>query len=252
MIVQYCSDLHLEFPENKKYIYENPIPPKGDILILAGDIVPFRIMNKYNDFWDYISANFLYSYWIPGNHEYYYSDILKRSGSFTEKVRNNVFLVNNMSIVHDKTKFIFTTLWTNLSDTNRLIIQQKLSDFSVIKNQEKTISPDDYNQLHHICLQFLKNELLKNDNGKTVVVTHHVPTMLNYPQRYKGDTINEAFVVELYNLIVGSNIDYWIFGHHHQSNCDFVIDKTRLVSSQLGYVRFREHLGFKNNSSFYI
>jgi len=152
----------------------------------------------------------------------------------------------------DNVKFIFTTLWTNLSDTNQLIIQQNLSDFSVIKNQGKKMLPDDYNRLHQTCLRFLKNELLKNDRGKTVVVTHHVPTMMNYPEKYKGDIINEAFAVELDNLIVGSNIDYWIFGHHHQNYCNFVIDKTRLVSSQLGYVRFNEHLGFRNNAFFYI
>lgn len=56
----------------------------------------------------------------------------------------------------------------------------------------------------------LKDNLTPSQSGKPEV-THHVPTMLNYAKRYKGDAINEAFVVELYNLIGGSNIDYWIF-----------------------------------------
>ena len=219
---------------------------------MAGDIVPFKIMNEHNDFWDYISANFQYSYWIPGNHEYYYSDIQERSGRLNEKVRDNILLINNTSIVHHQIKFVFSTLWTTISTINQFTIQHRISDFRVIKNMGQAFTPGDYNQLHRICLQFLKNELLENDSEKTVVVTHHVPTMLNYPEKYKGDVLNETFAVELYDLINDSNIDYWIFGHHHQNICDFVVNKTRLISSQLGYVRFREHLGFKNNTCIYI
>ena len=50
MKLQYCSDLHLEFRENREFIKENPLQVKGDILLLAGDITPFATMDKYNFF----------------------------------------------------------------------------------------------------------------------------------------------------------------------------------------------------------
>ena len=246
MNVQYCSDLHLEFKQNSNYIKAHPLKPVGDVLVLAGDIVPFGIVNKQNSFFDYVSDNFTNTYWIPGNHEYYGFDAAKKSGIVNEKIRSNVFLVNNTAIAEDEVRFIFSTLWTKISPANEWQIERGMSDFQAIRYNEYRFSTPIYNELHEGCLQFIKEQVEQNFTGKTIVVTHHVPTFMNYPLKYKGDVLNEAFAVELYPLIENSGVDYWVYGHHHSNIPDFNIGKTKMLTNQLGYVQYGEEELFDN------
>jgi len=93
-------------------------------------------------------------------------------------------------------------------------------------------------------LHYLKQALPENNCEHTIAVTRHVPTILNYPEKYKGNILIAAFAVELSDLIMDSDIDFWIFGHHHQNSYDFTTGKTRLLSCRLGYVEHNEHIGF--------
>lgn len=249
MKIQYCSDLHLEFKENKAFLEKHPIKPEGEILLLAGDIVPFAVMKKAMDFFGYLSDNFETVYWLPGNHEYYYSDIADRSGVINEAIKSNVFLVNNTSVMHENVKLIFSTLWSKISPLNEWTIENSMSDFHVIKYYGNKFRPIHFNALHQDSLHFLSNALNKKDAEKTIVVTHHVPTLFYYPEKYKGDALNEAFAVELYDLIINSNIDYWIFGHHHSNINAIDIVNTKIHTNQLGYVRDNEHKDFNDSAN---
>ncbi len=244
MKIQYCSDLHIEFPENKKFITKNPIKPVSDILILAGDIVLFSKMYEHKDFFDYLADNFKYTYWLPGNHEYYYFDIADKTGSFKEKIRENVFLVNNISETINDITFIFTTLWSKIDTDKSFAVQQNLNDFYLIDFQKKTLIPDNYNNLHAESFAFLQSAV-KNASGKTIVATHHAPTFLNYPEHYKNSILNSAFAVELFDFIENSKIDYWIYGHTHHNTPEFTIAGTKLVCNQLGYVFQGENKTFE-------
>ena len=252
MKIQYCSDLHIEFPENKKFLLENPIIPTAEILVLAGDIIPFSILDQHQDFFDYLSDHFEMVFWIPGNHEYYHGNIYQRTGSFEEKIRENVILLNNKVKIFGETKLIFSTLWSYISPQNSFEIQQSLNDFRLIKSAGKAFDTKSYTNLFLENFNFLKNAIMEEPMCKKVIITHHVPTMLNYPPQYKGSAINQAFATELSEFIEKNEIDYWLYGHHHYNSDIFEIGKTKLRTNQLGYVRSNEHLGYRNNAIFNI
>lgn len=58
--------------------------------------------------------------------------------------------------------------------------------------------------------------------------------------------LNQAFAVELHDFIERSGIEYWLFGHHHQDIADFKIGTTKMITNQLGYVKYNENIGFDN------
>lgn len=248
MKIQYCSDLHLEFSDNKYFIADCPLIPKSEILLLAGDIFPFKYLDTPCDFIDWIADNFKTTYWIPGNHEYYRYDIASKGFILNEKIRSNVFLVNNMQVALNDVKIIFSTLWSKISTANEWKIQQSIRDFSLIKMNGETLTPFDFSNLHKECFSFLESAIKSNKADKTIVVTHHVPTLMNYPEHYKTDPLNEAFAVELYDFIEASNADYWIYGHHHANVDEFKIGKTKMITNQLGYVQADEHWQFRRDA----
>ncbi len=244
MKIQYCSDLHIEFTHNRKLLMKSPIKPVGDILLLAGDIVPFVEIKKHLDFFKSLADNFRQVYWVPGNHEYYNSNLAERSGSFSEAILPNVRLANNVIVEEEGVKLILSTLWTKIGDGNHGMIEYNMQDFRLITNKGWKLTAEVYNAEHEFCLDFITRELKSNVDKKSIVITHHIPTYLNYPERFENDVFNDAFAVELFNLVEATGPDFWIYGHHHQHISDFEIGKTKLLNNQLGYVQFGENEGF--------
>lgn len=240
MKLQYVSDLHIEQLSNQRYLKRNPIRTMTNVIVLVGDIVPFKEYKHYEYFFKKLSCSFEIIFWVPGNHEYYGFDVTK---NIQDQLPKNVHIVNNSTITINNCKIIFSTLWTKLSHENGFRIENYLNDFAVIKKEGQRFSISDYNQLHNESFKFIDNEIQNLYPQKTVVFTHHCPTFFNYPIQHKGHFANEAFAVELFDFIYDSRIDYWIHGHtHHQSS--FEINATKILSNQLGYVQSGEYETF--------
>jgi len=247
--IQYCSDLHLEFDKNSKYLIKNPLSVCGDILILAGDIVPLHDEFLNNQFFNFISGNYKQVFWVPGNHEYYYRNIFDFGESFSFRLRDNITVLNNIVLQIEDIHFIFSTLWTKISNKNEKHIELNVSDFECITNNDKKFKVSDYNKLHEESLKFIKQSV-GSDKNKVVVVTHHLPSYFCNKAAHKRSILNEAFSVDLTDFIEKSNACFWIYGHSHYNQKPLYIGKTILLTNQLGYVLQNEQDGFRSNAYF--
>lgn len=225
-----------------------PIEPVGEILVLAGDVLLLKKIKEHDDFFSFCSDNFEFTYWIPGNHEYYHYDLSDIKLPLNEKIKNNVFLLNNLVVTHKNIEILFSTLWSHISQLNEKIVERNVNDFHFIKQNGKTISASDFNEMHAKDLEFLETALAVPTDKPRIIVTHHVPTLMHYPEEYINSDINNAFVVELQDFIEKSNATNWIYGHHHRNIPAFKIGNTTMLTNQLGYVMNNEQRLFNSEA----
>lgn len=245
MKIQYCSDLHLEFPLNRRWLAAHPLSPLAETLVIAGDC--FHLGDDYADY-DFIrwaADAFEAVYIVPGNHEYHGGyDASTAVGATLEAIQSNVFVANNTAVEIQGVRLIFSTMWSLIYD-NAEEITRRVTDFRRIRYQGERFTVSHFNTLHEHAFRFLKEEVAKA--GKKLVVTHHLPSDQCNIEAYRGSPINPAFCVDYTDFISASDIDAWIYGHSHRNLPEFEIGGTRMLTNQLGYVMLREHNAFKGD-----
>ena len=216
--VQYLSDLHMEFMSAADVeSLKNKIQPSAEVLVLAGDIGdPFK--PEYMDFISHLGAKFTKVFVIAGNHEYYRNNVddtkeeLKRIGSSANFPKNISFLENSYEDYRG-TRFIGSTLWTEITDS-----RYKINDISCIRN----FSIEEYNRLHRESVVFLKKTLDEcNRTGiSAVVITHHLPIYELTHEKYRNrlhSKYSSWFNATLDPIVLenAAIIKCWIYGHTH-------------------------------------
>lgn len=246
--IQYVSDLHLEFPQNRQWLAKHPLEVTGDILLVAGDSAYLDLPESGNDtysaykFWDWASEHYKQVIVCFGNHDFYgYYDLATMSNGFCKEIRHNVYAYYNNVVHLDGIDLIVSTLWSKIKPYDAFLTEKNVSDFYRIKYDGHRLTADDFNHEHERCLAFIEQAISESDAEKIIVVTHHVPTQLCTAVEFKNSTINGAFTVELGEFIADHRINYWIYGHSHR-NIKAQIGETLIMSNQLGYVSDNEHL----------
>jgi len=255
MKIQYASDLHLEFAENRNYLENGGLAVTGDVLVLAGDVsyLGDREMMAL-PFFDWCAEHFRETFIVPGNHEFYGGyDIAKTMVDYEFAYRDNVRYVNNRSVVVGDVELFFTTLWTRIDPLHLWSIQQGMNDFRRGVLNGKRFTANDVNGLHQQCLTWLDAALKASSAKNKVVVSHHCPSFRNGFNVDPGGALNSAFQVDLDAYIERSGVDYWIYGHtHYAGGSGIVIGSTRLLCNQLGYVSDNAHQGFSPDAVFEV
>ena len=245
MKIQYASDLHLEFEQNKRYIELGGITPVADVLVLAGEVSNLGDRKMWKrPFWDWCAEHFQETFVVPGNHEFYGGfNIGRTMDGYELEVRPNVHYLNNRSVVLGDVELFLTTLWSRIDPVRLWQVQCGMNDYRLGKLNGKRFCANDVDGLHQRCLDWLTGAIVASESAHKIVVTHHCPTMRNEFNNYPGGALNSAFLVDLDTFIGRSGVEYWIYGHtHFGGGSGTKIGETTLLCNQLGYVFQDEQL----------
>ncbi|QIG74028.1 metallo-phosphoesterase [Rhizobium phage RHph_N34] len=224
------SDLHHDYNE-----FLDLYPPKeADVAIVAGDVV--------NDDWLVTMSRIMPTIFVPGNHDFYKTNIHDRRRQLQDLAYRHpgLLLLDNSAALIYGVRFVGGTLWTdynNRSDLSMFECQQRMNDHKKIRwsnDPFQRFLPKHALMEHSKTRRFIEHSLLLERDVKTVIVTHHAPSYKSIGPKYAGDKTNPAYASNLDDMIEEIGPDFWFHGHTHNS-VDYLIGKTRVINNPLGY-----------------
>lgn len=248
------SDLHNEFDRF------DPPEIAADVVVLAGDIDwHTRGIEWAIDNWKDSQTAILY---VIGNHEFYYAELhgirqqMRKRAELARSRGVAIWVLDDESVeLHDPTtgepvRFLGATLWTDyqLFGEDAMVFAMKNAEKAIPDHRIIRCSPHDrlpaveVARLHRASVSWLAAELAKPYAGKTVVITHHLPSGQSVAPRFKAEPLSAAFASHLDHLV--EKADVWIHGHTHD-NFDYRLGKCRVVCNPRGYISAR---GIENPS----
>lgn len=236
------SDIHLEF-----CFYKDVIPKNASEinLILAGDIAPVDKNYLYR-FLEQVCSTYKNVIYVCGNHEFYDNSITNGRDKIKQSTTHlsNLYILENDVIYIDDVRIIGSTLWTDAKKGDpwiKLLIEGAMNDYRKIRIGDSKGYPykrkfriNDMIGEHLRSINFIINELKKDYDKKTLVISHHAPTEKSVPEKYKDKDINFAYFSYLEELFYNYNIDIWVHGHTH-SSFDYKINDSRIICNPRGY-----------------
>ena len=242
MKIHVLCDLHVEFGG-----FEVPVVG-ADVVVLAGDV---HVKEKGLQ-WVFDQKFKIPVLYVLGNHEFYREkfpgliDKLRRDAEDT-----NVRVLENDSVEIGGLRFFGCTLWSDmelLGDPHiaSIAAADAMNDYRLIRHSKtyRRLTPKDTIAWHSRSVRKLREFLEAGDPKRSVVVTHHAPSIQSIADRYRKDHLSAAFASNMDELIQEHQPHLWIHGHTHESY-DYRIGKTRIICNPRGYASTEENKVFR-------
>lgn len=232
------SDLHIEWAG-----YYLPGNTVFDVAILAGDISN-RGDKSVRTIARRLAALGKRVILVPGNHEFYdcNSDFIQEEMSRMD-TQFGVDVLNHGEVIIEGVRFLGCTLWTDFElpffhgEPHKGIamsyVRRRMNDFRFIHSRSKRWTIEDALERHQLERAWLLDKLQAPFEGKTVVVTHHAPSIESVPTKYREDELSPAYASALPSVFFETPV-LWVHGHIHDSK-DYRVGNTRVVSNPRGY-----------------
>lgn len=232
MRIALISDTHLEFYEKTGSVHNVmnrmlKALPDADLLIMAGDI-DAKGRSVAQNYW---ASQYEKAIYVPGNHEYYGGVLEDTDELIEKKLAHNIDFLEGKSAEYLDRRIHGATLWTSLNNGNPVteqIVREVMNDFRWIEHLDIAM----WKYMHAQDMKYLEENVREGD----IIVTHHAPSSLSTPEKYKPEihTVGHAYYTELSEFILDVKPALWVHGHVH-SYCDYMIGDTRIVCNPWGY-----------------
>ncbi len=211
MIIRVMSDLYLNaapmhIPESKH--------DSESILVLAGDIGTNSTVISWIK---KVATRFQHVVYVLGNHEYHNQEMTVLDEMMLDAMPTNVHLLIRDSIIINDVRFIGATLWSDYPKANPMERAKIDSDIKNIRNH------------HSKDKNYIASSLARPYSGKTIVVTHHNPSL-----SLVNDALKYAYASDQDHWFDQFDIDIWICGHTHESGISKIND-TQIIQNCRGY-----------------
>ncbi|KQT48983.1 metallophosphoesterase [Aureimonas sp. Leaf454] len=226
-----------------------------DIVVVAGDCAG-RLTSSITWLADRFAGT--PTIYTPGNHDFYrdegpdgftIEDETEAGQELADRLGIHLLVDGEANV--GGLRFLGSTLWTDL----RAGVHHSLShasgdarrgmnDYRRIHRRSSTrrsrrLDPSDTLSLHHGSRRFLESAFSTSDGSRTVVVSHHAPSIRSL--EIPSADLNQCYASDLEPEIERWRPNLWVHGHIHTAR-DYRIGSTRIVCNPAG--RAEERTGF--------